>query len=451
MLNKLNSVNKKLTPGLRKIIHNIGWLSLERILMLVLTFFVGIQVVRYLGPENYGKLAYSISFVGLFSVISKLGLDQIVIRKIVQQEESTKEILGTAFVLKLICSFLTIIFVAAAIWTFIDDTEIRWTTLIIGIGMVFSAFDVIDFWFQSQVLSRPMALVRSTQLILTITTKLLLIFWKFPLMAFAWVFIAEFVLKAIGMTWVYCKNSQSIFHWQVSWTMAKELLKDSWPLILSGVMITIYMRIDQVMLGNLTNNEAVGNYAAAVKFSEIWYFVPGAICSSVFPSIIRARQRSKQEGYRRLQQLFDLMAWISLSFAIVVTFVSNALIINLIGQDYASAGKILTLHIWASPFVFLGIAQSQWLVTENFTQFSFAITSLGALANICLNILLIPAYGSIGAALATVISQAIPCYLVYLIYPPMFNTGRMLTKALLIPFRLRQNIIYLKRCQKLLS
>ncbi|MEM7591615.1 MAG: flippase [Cyanobacteria bacterium P01_A01_bin.83] len=450
MLNKLKSVDQKLSPGLRKIISNIGWLTIERLVMMLLSLFVGIYIVRYLGPDNYGKLSYSISFAGLFNAIARLGLNQIVIRNLVKEKQSTQEILGTAFVLRLISSVITVLIIGICIWSFNSDPQIRWMTLIIAIGLIFDAFDTIDFWFQSQVLSRPMAIVRSAKLILTAGVKLLFIVGQYPLIAFAWVYMSEMVLKAIGMTWVYYKHHQSIFHWRVNWSKAKELLKDSCPLILSSVMIIIYMRIDQVMLGNLANNEAVGNYAAAVKFSEICYFLPTAICSSVFPAIIRAKQRSGQEYDSKLQQLYDLIAWLSLAVAIPMTLFANTLMPTILGQEYASAGAILTLHIWACPFVFLGVARSRWLVAENFTQFSLATTSLGALTNILLNLYLIPVYGGVGAALATVISYAVSSHVACILYPPMFNNGLMLTKALFVPLRLRQNLIYFKHIKKTL-
>ncbi|MEO0836664.1 MAG: flippase, partial [Cyanobacteria bacterium J06642_3] len=323
MLNKLKSLDRKLSPGLRKIISSIGWLTIERLVMMLLSLFVGIYVVRYLGPDDYGKLSYSISFAGLFNAIAGLGLNQIVIRNLVKEKQSTQEILGTAFVLRLISSLVTVLIISICIWSFNSDPQIRWMTLIIAVGLVFDAFDTIDFWFQSQVLSRPMAIVRSAKLILTATIKLLFIVGQYPLIAFAWVYMSEMILKAIGMAWVYYLHHQSIFRWRVNWSKAKELLQDSWPLILSSVMIIIYMRIDQVMLGNLANNEAVGNYAAAVKFSEICYFLPTAICSSVFPAIIRAKQKSKQEYDTKLQQLYDLMAWLSLGVAIPMTLFAN--------------------------------------------------------------------------------------------------------------------------------
>ncbi len=450
MLNKLKLLDRKLSPGSRKIISSIGWLSAERIFMMALSFAVGINVIRYLGPGNYGKLSYSLSFAGLLGVIAKLGLDHIIVRNIVKEEKSTQEILGTAFLLKLIGSLFTVILIGISVWTFSNDSQIRWMTLIIAIGLVFTAFDTIDFWFQSQVLSRPMAIVRSGQLILTSTTKLFLIFWKFPLVAFAWVYLAEFVLKAIGMTWVYYQSRQSISQWQVSWSRGIELLKDSWPLILSGVMILIYMKIDQVMLGNMAGNQAVGNYAAAVKLSEPCYFISTAICSSVFPTLIKAKQRNQQEYENKIQQLYDLMAWFSLAIAIPITFASDILATTLLGQEYVEVGKMLTLHIWATPFVFLGIARNRWVMAENLTRFSLVATSSGALSNIILNLLLIPNYEGIGAAIATVISYAISSHVSCIFYRPIYSNGWMLTKALFIPFRIRQNLIYLNQVKKAL-
>lgn len=441
----------KLSPGLQKIIHNVGWLSAEKALNMLLSFFVGIYVIRYLGAENFGKLSYSLSFVALFTAIAKLGLDNIVVRNVLQKEKLTQEILGTAFVLKLMSALVTFGLIGTAIWTFNDDSQIRWMSVIIAVSLVFDCFDVIYFWFQSQVMSRPIAIVRSIQLIFSSAAKLLFITLKLPLIAFAWLMLAGSVVRAIGMIAAYFQHRQSIFYWQLGWQRARELLKDSWPLILSGVMITIYVKIDQVMLGNMAGNQEVGNYAAAAKFSSIWYFVPTTICSSVFPAIIRAKERSKQEYYAKLQQLYDLMAWISLAIVIPVTFASGYLMTTLLGEEYAKAGEILALHIWAGPFVFLGVARSKWLVAENLTQFSFATTSLGAITNVLLNYFLIPSSGGSGAALATVISYGVASHIACIFYPPMFNSGWMLTKALLIPFRFRQNFIYLNSIKKALQ
>ncbi len=450
MFDKLTGITQKLSPGLRKILGNVGWLFVERILTMILAFFVGIWVIRYLGSENFGKLSYTTSFVARVSAIAQLGLNAIVIRNIVHEEKAAPEILGTAFVLKLIASSVTILIISIAIWTFDTDPDVRWMTLIIAFSLMFSAFDAIEFWFQSQVLSGVLAIVRSVQLILSSLIKLSFIALKLPLMAFVWLILAEQVVKVLGMLWVYLKYHQSILQWRVNWSKGLEMLRDSWPLILSGVMVTIYMKIDQVMLGNMANAQAVGNYAAAVRFSEIWYFIPMAVCSSVFPAILRAKQRSREEYYARLQQLYDLMAWMALAIAIPMTFASVPLLTTLLGKEFAEAGQILAWHIWAGPFVFLGVARSNWLMAENFTRFSFLTTSLGAIVNILLNFLLIPPYQGVGAAIATIIAYAVATHVSCLFYPPMLDSGWMLTKALFIPFQIRKNLIYLSYFQKII-
>lgn len=198
MINRLTVINQKLSPGLRKILGNVRWLFTECILTMIVAFFVGIWVIRYLGSENFGKLSYTNSFVALFSAIAQLGLNAIVIRNIVHEEKAAPEILGTAFVLKLMASSVTIVLIGIAIWTFDTNPDVRWMTLIIAFSLVFSAFDAIEFWFESQVLPGVLAILRSVQLILSSLLKISFIALKLPLMAFVWLLLAEQAVKVLG-------------------------------------------------------------------------------------------------------------------------------------------------------------------------------------------------------------------------------------------------------------
>ena len=437
MLDKFKSVDRKLSPGFKKIVRNIGWLSAERLIRMALSFFVGIYVIRYLGPEQFGQLSYSISFVFLFLAITKLGLDEIVVRNLVKQEDSSAKILGTAFVLKLAGCILAFLIISVGITLSTTDVLVRQMTAIVAFSMVFTCFDVLDLWFQSQILSKSIAIVRSIQFVISSLAKLSFIWFKLPLISFAYLFVADTVIRAVGMSWVYLQDRHQIGRWKIDRAIAFDLLQNSWPLILSGVMVTIYMSIDQVMLGNMSNSREVGNYAAAVKFSEVWYFMPTVICSSVFPAIVQAKQRSKADYYTRLQQLYDFMALMSLSIALLVSFSSDFILNNLLGSDYSSAGKILTLHIWSGIFIFLGVARGNWLVIENKTSLSLITQLMGAITNVVLNLWLIREYGAIGAAIATLISYAVSTYFSCLLFSSMRQTGWMLTKAILIPFRFK--------------
>lgn len=171
--------------------------------------------------------------------------------------------------------------------------------------------------------------------------------------------------------------------------------------MLSGIVVSIYMRIDQVMIKEMMDSEAVGQYAAAVRVSELWYFIPVVISSSLFPAIINAKAQSEELYYARLQKLYDLMVWMALAIAIPMTFLSNWIVNLLYGNIYDQAGNVLMIHIWTGIFVFLGVASGKWFTAENLQMLSFWRTFSGMVINVVLNLVMIPKYGITGAAVAT--------------------------------------------------
>ena len=449
MLDKLSSLGQKLSPGTRKIIGNVGWLFAERLIGMAIAFVVGIYVIRYLGSENFGLLSYSLSFVSLFGSVATFGLKGIVVRNIVREESATNEILGTVLLLRLIGAAIAISTIIVAIFYLEQQPQVRLLTIIIAFQLIFVATtNTFELWFESQVLDGKAGIVRITQMVFNSGARLILIWQQLPLIAFAWVLLASWVVKTVGMFWLYLRQGQTVRSWQININRGKAMLSDSWPLMFSIIAITLYMKIDQVMLGNMAGAKAVGNYAAAVKFSEVWNFIPLAICSSVFPAIIRAKRKSKAEYYQQFQKLFDLVYWIALIIAIAMTFLSQPIITLSLGAEYAEAATILKLHIWSGVFVFLSVARSKWLIEENMTRFSLVSTSVGAITNILLNLALIPVSEGKGAAIATLISYGLSGYVSSLVYPPTFKIGWMLTKSLVSPFRWQQNLAYIRRLKQ---
>ena len=197
-----------------------------------------------------------------------------------------------------------------------------------------------------------------------------------------------------------------------------------------GIVIMVYMRIDQVMIKVMLDNEAAGNYAAAVKLSEAWYFVPMVITQSFFPAILDAKKQSEQAYYVRLQRLYDLLVWLSIGVALPITILSKWVIVSLYGVAYSQGGAVLSIHIWAGLFVAMGVANSKWLLVENLQIISLINTTIGAFINIILNLILIPLYGIVGAALATVISYSLAAYFFLLVHVKSRKSFFFLTKSL---------------------
>lgn len=433
MFKKLIAVNQKISPSLRKIIGNTAWLFGDKILRMVLGLLVGVWVARYLGPEQFGLYNYAVAFVSLFSTFATLGLDGIVVRDIVREPSCQNETLGTAFVLKLLGGIATLLLTVGTISLVRpEDNLIRWLVAIIAAGTVFQAFDTIDFWFQSQVQSKYTVYAKTTAYLLINGVKIVLIQMRAPLIAFAWTALAEIALGAVGLVIAYLVKGHALRAWQCSLIHAKKLLKDSWPLIFSTIVITIYMRIDQLMLGMMIADKAVGVYSAAVRVSELWYFVPGAIVNSIVPSIIEAKAISESLYYERLQKLLSFLSKISYAIAIPISFFSSQIIMLIYGEKYIDAGPVLAIHIWAGLFVSLGLARIPWMLAEQFMKFELATTAVGAVINIVLNLLLIKRYGGLGAAIATVIAQIVATYGANALYAKTRQLFIYQTKALLM-------------------
>ncbi|MDK3158259.1 flippase [Kamptonema cortianum] len=440
MLNKYNATLEKLSPGLRKILGNIGWLFADRILRMGVGVIITAWLARYLGPDQFGLLNYTIAFVSLFTTLAALGLDQIVVRNIVRDPDCKAETLGTTQALKVCSGILGYILAIGAIALLRpDDPLIRLLVAIISGSLVFESLNTIDFWFQTQVQSKYTVWAKNIAFIIMTAVRILLISLQAPLVAFAWAALAESALGGIGLTVAYSISGENLRTWQVNWGRARGLLKDSWPLILSNLAIMVYLRVDQVMLGQLATDESVGIYSSATRLSEVWYFIAIAIVNSVTPSIVEAKNQGENAYYGKLQKLFNLMAGIAYAIAIPMTFLSTPLVVLVFGQEYARAGEVLSIHIWAALFTFFGWSKGVWIVTEGQTLFALVATSLGAVMNVGLNLWLIPQYREIGAAIATVISYGFTDYVMCFIYPPTRRLAWIMTKALTLSFLFRRS------------
>ena len=420
-----------------QILSNAFWIVLERIIRLGVGFFVAIWVARYLGPSHYGVLSFGLAWVALFSTFGQLGLENIVVRDVVSDRGSEAEILGTATALRLIGGLIVVIgssTLYGVFYSFENRTQLTVITLA-GLAQILLAAEVIDWWFRSRVewryvfRARVIAFIIATVGTIICITSGLGVVWIAAMTLLNAVMLAGFLL----IEWLrHSKRKQS---WKARATRAKTLLLDSWPAILSGLAIMVYMRIDQIMIGSMMTEADVGVYSVAVKLSEVWYVIPLAITQSVMPSIVSARKSQNGSYEQRLIGLIALLFWSSFIVAILVTFTGPSLITILFGHEYRLAGEVLRVHFWAGIFVALGVGINQWYIAENRLQISLYGTIAGALINVLLNLVLIPEFGINGAAFSTVGSYFVAAYLPAACFPSAAPAWRILNRAIFVPFR----------------
>ncbi|MEY8768503.1 flippase [Francisella philomiragia] len=399
------AINLKLSEGFKRYFANTGWLFIGNISRMLAALVVGIWVARYLGPEKFGILNYASSFVALFSVLTTLGLDGIVVRELVKDPSKSNNILGTAFGLKLLGFFALLIILLGVLYFAEQSLYIKSIIFVVALSTMMQSFNVFDFYFQSQVKSKFVALANLISLVISSITKIILILCGAELIYFAAVVVLDSFTLSLGFIYFYqSKKFGNIKNWRFKFAVAKSLLRDSWPLILSGLAISIYMNIDQVMINHMLGSQEVGQFAAAVRISTVWYFIPVVISSSLFPAIINAKKVSEELYYTRLQRLYDLMVWMAIAIALPMTFLSDWVVNLLYGQQYNQAGSVLMIHIWAGVFVFFASAWSKHVLVSNNQKIFIHFDLLSTLFNIVLNFIFIPRIGIIGAAIATAIS-----------------------------------------------
>lgn len=397
--------------GTNKYLKNTSLLFFEKVLRMTVGLFVSIWVARYLGPEQFGLFNYAQSFVALFTAIATLGLDGIIVRELVKNEKIKNKLLGTAFLLKFGGAFFVLLLIFVALSLQEISFQEKLLTFIIASAIIFQSFNVIDFYFQSKVLSKYVVYSNTVTLFLSSILKIILILNEAPLLSFAFVILIDSVILILGYLYFYTKKIGFINKWQFDLSIAKKLLTDSWPLIFSSIVVSIYMKVDQVMIGQMMNNESVGLYAAAIRLSEPWYFIPVVIASSLFPSIINAKKQSKALYKKRFQLLNDFMVWSAICVALPVTLLSDVIIQTLYGNEYALASSVLVIHIWASIFVFITVSSGKFLTADNLVKKVFYRNLAGLVINLILNYYFIPLYGIQGAAVTTLISWFVAGYL----------------------------------------
>lgn len=403
----------------KKYIFNSGWLFLEKVLSVVLGFTIGILTVRYLGPERLGALSYVLSIIAFCSPIVHLGLNGMLQRELIDNEDQQSRIIVTVLVMKFSAGIfcVLILFLFSYLYDFKDE-RIAKLLPIVSITLIAAPITgVFGSWFSSRILAKYNVYSNGLSIITNSSLKLLGVLSRLSLVFFACVeviskFVAALVYSILFRKMSNVKLSSNDF----DFSLAKRLIKESKWIVFSTFSALIYLKIDQLMIGNMLSMEILGIYSSAVRISEQLYIIPGILMASLFPPIIRAKKESVELYKGRLQFCYDLMFFISFSLAVLIMFFSKYIISILYGNEFLGAGQILSTHVYSGVFVFWGAVSSKWLVIEKLSGFLFVRSLAGAIINIIINIFLIPLLGGVGAAIATLISYGFTHFIMFALY-----------------------------------
>lgn len=410
-----------------KEVANAGWIIGEQIFQMAISFIVSILSARYLGPSNFGLINYTASFLAFVTSIVTLGMDGVIIKKMIAREDKEGEYLGSAIGFCLISAILSGIGVILVVYCLNPGDKLVLTLISIqSVQLIFQALHVLDSWFQRHLKSKYVSLAKMVACIVVSSYKLFLLMTAKDVRWFAFSnTLTTMTITAILFLAYKKSNTQPL---KFSFGTGKELLGESYHFILSGLMAAIYVQLSNILLGQMVSKEMVGLFTTANTLCTMWIFVPKAIINSLRPGIMEQKERGREAAYlQRLKQLYSIIFWLCISVSVVVFLLGDFAINLLYGEAYAGATAPLQILIWAQAFSMLGLARGVWILAEKKNKYVKYCLGMGAIFSLVLNFILIPKYSIVGAATVTLLTEVFTC----LIAPLFFKEIRIHTLIVL--------------------
>lgn len=411
---------------------NTIWIILGQIFRMVLQLVVGMITVRYLGPSNYGVIGYTESYIAFFLTVSNLGFTSTVVNELLEQPEKQGSTLGTMIIFRICSSIVSSIAIIILVF-FIEhgDTLIIKVAFLQSLSLFFQSFEMIRYWYQSNLTSKTSVKIETVAYIITSVYKIIILILQKDVTWFAFTTSLENMIIAIFLLSSYHlhEGKQRLIF---SLRHGKTMLQRSYHFILSGIMVVIYSHMDRIMLKQMLDSSFVGFYSAAMNISNMWIFVLNALINSAHPLIITAKKKDEALYLKQLKRLYAAIIWIGIFAASGISLCSKWIVLIMYGKNYLPAASILTISVWYTIFSMLGTARGIWIICENKAQYVKYYLGIGAIANIILNYLFIPLWGASGAAAATLITQ----FITAVIAPLFFKDTRIHTKYIIEAFLL---------------
>lgn len=419
-----------------RIASTAGWLLVWKIVVMASSLIVGIWLARYLGPEQYGIYAYVHALIALVLPLAQFGLNGIIVKELKLAPEQEPEILGSAIALRVLGA-LAAAAVMLVIASFSSITTPHFLVIVglVGAAGAVGALRITEGHFLAKEAPKAYVLGAISVSVCLGVLKIGFILQEGDLTVFLLLTAVETVLAGLMALYVYARRAHSLSSWRLKLSLVTIYVRRAFPLILSGLTAVVYLKIDVLFLSEMVSVSAAGTYAVASRISEVWYFLPTIIATAVFPRLIELRRDDPGKYRKKLQLVFDFLTVSALLTACLIAWTASSMVQLLFGEVYADAAIILAIHVWAGVFVFQRALLSKWLLAEDLYALSFLTHAGGAVINVVLNLLLIPHFGGVGAAVSTVISYAVASSGVLWLTRSGRPAARMMALSLVFPIR----------------
>mgnify|MGYP003299087643 CR=1 FL=1 len=411
------------------VFKNAGWIIGCKIIQSILNLIIGLITARYLGPSNYGIISYVSSVVAFLMPIMQLGLKDTLVKEFVKLPDREGVILGTTMMLNIVSSIFCMLgSVTFVMLTNAGETETILVCMLYSLTLLFNATEMTQYWFQAKLLSKYPSVAALIAYIVVALYKIYLLVTQKSVIWFALSNVIDYFLISIILLIIYKKvGGQRL---SIDWRIGKELLSRSKYYIIPSLMVMVFQHTDRVMIKLMIGEAETGFYSAAITCIGITGFVFTAIIDSARPAILEEKERSQELYEKRVIQLYSIITCMSLIQSIGMTLFAKPLVFLLYGADYSKTASILTIAVWYITFGHYGSVRNIWILAETKQKYLTGINVVGAIANIILNLCLIPIWGSEGAAVASVVTQIFTNVIIGFIFKPIRRNNYLMLRSL---------------------
>ncbi len=434
-MNLVHRVFNRLSTNQQKVVSNVYWATLGHAVRMLSELFVGILVARYLGPEQYGLMNYVITFVTIFSTLAAFGLDHIEVRELAGDKAPKEAVLGTAFLLRLVFALVTVVIITLTAHAFEADASARTMILVYSFSIIFNSFYIIRNYFAAIVKNKFVVRAEIGRIFVGAILKVVLLLLRAPLHWFVIAVTFDFVLLASGYVYAYYSQVGPLREWRFDRNISSYLIRQSFPLLLSGAAVIVYQRIDQIMLRNMLSNASAAYFSIADKFATLIMFLPVILSQTITPLLVRMRAGNPELYRERRRQFVSTIFWLTMGLSILTCIFSHTLVMLTFGQNYSAAIPVLQVLAFRAVGMALSATSGQLIIIESLQKWAFARNLLGCVACIALNLVLIPRFGAVGSAWASIITVAFTGCLANVLIPSYHEVFRLQLQAVATGWR----------------
>lgn len=397
---------------------NVSWVLAGNIAHAVLQFALNTCAARFFGADQYGLLNAAAAMIAFFSAVGSLGIQGTITKHFADSPEEASQYLGTGIVARLVLALIEI----AGIQCFVriaapGQKSLHTLVFFQTLTILFSCSDLLIHWYRFCNRAKFVAVFRMGAFFLAAIGKVWAMFGARSIEMYALASGLEILFYCGGLLIYYLwENGTARFCFK--WRLLKKMLLLSYPFIFSALLSTIYGQTDKIMLNQLLNSEAVGFYSVALTLAGAISIIPAALIEGFRPDIMSCKAAGTDLYRRRLQQLYGMVFWICIAYCLCIQAGAEILVRLLYGTEYLKAVTALKLVVWYDAFSYFGAINNLYMIAEKKTGWVQVSTLTGAVLNITLNWIMIPKYGIVGAAVASLITQIVVNFaLLYFIRP----------------------------------